>query len=300
MVVKSQIKLIKSLQQKKYRTQHSLFVVEGIKTILELLKSDIDAQNIYTTDASFLKGNEGSVTIISETELKQMSSLKNPNKVLGIFKIPNAREVNKKGLILMGGIQFQQLNELVTKNTMEERVQLEMVTVSETENAQGQIINTQQEQQLVTTITTTRQLLVNQYRSINVPFGIGFNLKQKKSNLKLMTGLDLNIYQRFNGDFVVTRDNYINIEGNSANAERIFKKTTGLNAWATIAYNKTINERLSWVVAPSIQMPLSSMTTPENTHLKLWRFRVQLGFNYILNNYPKKRADRRKRSRHNR
>jgi len=94
MVVKSQIKLIKSLQQKKYRTQHSLFVVEGIKTILELLKSDIDAQNIYTTDASFLKGNEGSVTIISETELKQMSSLKNPNKVLGIFRMPKPKPLD--------------------------------------------------------------------------------------------------------------------------------------------------------------------------------------------------------------
>ena len=94
MVVKSQIKFIKSLQQKKYRTQHSLFVVEGIKTILELLKSDIDAQNIYTTDASFLKGNEGSVTIISETELKQMSSLKNPNKVLGIFRMPKPKPLD--------------------------------------------------------------------------------------------------------------------------------------------------------------------------------------------------------------
>lgn len=91
MVVKSQIKLIKSLQQKKYRSQHSLFVVEGIKTILELLKSDIDAQNIYTTDASFLEGYEGSITIISEKELKQMSSLKNPNKILGVFKMPTPK-----------------------------------------------------------------------------------------------------------------------------------------------------------------------------------------------------------------
>jgi len=94
MVVKSQIKLIKSLQQKKYRTQHSLFVVEGIKTVLELLNSDIDAHEIYTTDASFLGGYKGSITTISEKELKQMSSLKNPNKVFGVFKMPKPKPLN--------------------------------------------------------------------------------------------------------------------------------------------------------------------------------------------------------------
>jgi len=94
MVVKSQIKLIKSLQQKKYRTQHSLFVVEGIKTIHELLKSNIVPQEIYTTDASFLEGYKGSKTIISETELRQMSSLKNPNKILGVFKMPKPKPMD--------------------------------------------------------------------------------------------------------------------------------------------------------------------------------------------------------------
>lgn len=94
MVVKSQIKLIKSLQQKKYRTQHALFVVEGIKTIFELLKSDIVAQDIFATDVSFLGGYKGSITTISEKELKQMSSLKNPNKVIGVFKMPKPKPLD--------------------------------------------------------------------------------------------------------------------------------------------------------------------------------------------------------------
>ncbi|MEP5914687.1 MAG: RNA methyltransferase, partial [Flavobacteriaceae bacterium] len=39
MVTKNQIKLVVSLQQKKYRTKHGLFVVEGKKVVNELLES---------------------------------------------------------------------------------------------------------------------------------------------------------------------------------------------------------------------------------------------------------------------
>ena len=88
MVVKSQIKLIKSLQQKKYRNQHSLFVMEGVKSVHELLKSNIVAHQIYATDISLFPGREKSVELITEKELRQMSNLKSPNKVLGVFQIP--------------------------------------------------------------------------------------------------------------------------------------------------------------------------------------------------------------------
>ena len=88
MVVKNQIKLIKSLQQKKYRTKHSLFVVEGMKTVQELLKSHLTLHILYATDPSLLDQRSKSLQLISERELRQMSSLKNPNKILGVFCIP--------------------------------------------------------------------------------------------------------------------------------------------------------------------------------------------------------------------
>lgn len=94
MVVKNQIKLIKSLQQKKYRTQRSLFVAEGIKTVHELLKSNIVAHEIYCTDTSLLKEYNGSWQLISELELKRMSSLRKPNRVLGVFHIPQPEPID--------------------------------------------------------------------------------------------------------------------------------------------------------------------------------------------------------------
>ncbi len=93
MVVKNQIKLIKSLQQKKYRTRHGLFVVEGVKTVVELLKSEIILHHVYATDGISLDVDQAKFEIVSEKELRQMSSLKNPNGVLGVFEIPESRPI---------------------------------------------------------------------------------------------------------------------------------------------------------------------------------------------------------------
>jgi TrmH family RNA methyltransferase len=94
MVVKSQIKFIKNLQQKKYRTQNKLFVVEGIKTVRELLNSTLRVYKIYTTDSMVLGLNGDFVDVISEGDLRKMSGLSTPNKVLGVFHIPNAEPVD--------------------------------------------------------------------------------------------------------------------------------------------------------------------------------------------------------------
>lgn len=88
MVVKSQIKFIKSLQQKKYRTQNRLFVAEGLKTVRELLRSPLRVYKVYTTDISILGEHGENIALISEAELKKMSGLATPNTVLGVFHIP--------------------------------------------------------------------------------------------------------------------------------------------------------------------------------------------------------------------
>lgn len=95
MVVKSQIKSIKSLQQKKCRIEQGLFVVEGIKTVNELLLSTIKVHQIYTTNLEIFDITlRDSVILVSQNELKQMSGLKNPNKVLGVFYIPKHEQID--------------------------------------------------------------------------------------------------------------------------------------------------------------------------------------------------------------
>jgi TrmH family RNA methyltransferase len=53
MVSKNQIKLITSLQQKKYRIANQMFFAEGIKVIQELLLSNFELVHLYTTQNDF-------------------------------------------------------------------------------------------------------------------------------------------------------------------------------------------------------------------------------------------------------
>ncbi|WP_417213210.1 TrmH family RNA methyltransferase [Bizionia sp.] len=98
MLSKNQIKLITSLKQKKYRQQHGLFVAEGIKTIAELLNSNLELHHVYTVSTCNL--NADLETLISETDLKKISFLKTPNQALAIFKIPQVERLPKSGFIL--------------------------------------------------------------------------------------------------------------------------------------------------------------------------------------------------------
>ena len=99
MVSKSQIKLITSLEQKKNRALHGLFTVEGIKGISELLNSHFELEKLYTTNQEFT-ASESKTEIISENDLKKISNLKTPQVALAIFRIPENKPPEIKGLCL--------------------------------------------------------------------------------------------------------------------------------------------------------------------------------------------------------
>ena len=100
MVSKNQIKLITSLQQKKFRSLHQLFVSEGVKVISELLQSKLELEHLYLTETLFEEVNTEKKTIISESDLKKISALNTPNNCLAIFKIPKEKPFLEKGLIV--------------------------------------------------------------------------------------------------------------------------------------------------------------------------------------------------------
>lgn len=95
---KNHIKLITSLSLKKYRQKHKLFVVEGVKVVQEFLNSSYELEIVFSTDTDFSSTNK--FIEVTDQELKKISSLKKPNKVLAIFKIPNQINPITDGLIL--------------------------------------------------------------------------------------------------------------------------------------------------------------------------------------------------------
>lgn len=100
MVSKNQIKLITSLQQKKYRKQEQLFFVEGVKGVQELLDSNFELYELFTTKSDFQAIEKSKIYSISDAELKKISALTTPNSCLAVFKIPKPIPFEQNGLIL--------------------------------------------------------------------------------------------------------------------------------------------------------------------------------------------------------
>ena len=99
-ISKNQLKIITSLSQKKYREKHGLFIAEGVKVVKELLQSSLEVFQLFAVDDYEITNHEDLVTRISEVDLNKISKLKSPNKVLGLFKIPDEQQAQQKGLIL--------------------------------------------------------------------------------------------------------------------------------------------------------------------------------------------------------
>ena len=106
--------MARSLQQKKFRDELGLFVAEGEKCVSELLKSFDPELLIVSTDKSEfssppLRRGAGVSSILSAspTEIEQMSSLRTPQGVIGVFhKRPSQLSiVNSQLLIALDGIQ---------------------------------------------------------------------------------------------------------------------------------------------------------------------------------------------------
>ena len=100
MVSKNQIKLISSLQQKKQRIAHQLFIAEGIKGVQELLDASFELEHLYTNQNDFETVANSLKTLVSEADLKKISALATPNTCLAVFKIPKEKKIIASGLIV--------------------------------------------------------------------------------------------------------------------------------------------------------------------------------------------------------
>jgi TrmH family RNA methyltransferase len=105
MVSKNTLKIIKSLAAKKGRETHKQFVVEGYKSVCELLETNLELVTILMCRG--LTAVPGvNCEVISSKEMQQASSLKTAPGYLAVFKIPQAAVLPQDGRILvLDGIQ---------------------------------------------------------------------------------------------------------------------------------------------------------------------------------------------------
>ena len=92
MLSKQRQKYIQSLQIKKYRQENQSFLVEGAKSVIELLESDFEIEQIFCT-SKFRNENEkklkkiSEIVEISQSELEKLGSLKSNDAALAIVKM---------------------------------------------------------------------------------------------------------------------------------------------------------------------------------------------------------------------
>lgn len=93
MIGKGKISSITRLHQKKFRDESGLFIVEGIKSVGDLLRSSFEVEEVLAS-ADWIR-NHGSelspaivVTEVSPAEMERLSAWKNPQPVMAVAKIP--------------------------------------------------------------------------------------------------------------------------------------------------------------------------------------------------------------------
>jgi len=89
MITNAQIKLIRSLREKKYREQEKLFIVEGEKMVSEALNSSFDVVEVFRQQD------------IGSAAMERISLQSSSSPVLALVRIPEPEELpSPKGLCL--------------------------------------------------------------------------------------------------------------------------------------------------------------------------------------------------------
>jgi RNA methyltransferase, TrmH family len=104
MITKNQIKYIRGLSLKKNRMKNQCFIVEGEKSLYELLDSSFEVVELFALKDWINENKEvpKKVQTVSFKELERISNLKSPNKVLAVVKMKKQEVIRQKlGVILV-------------------------------------------------------------------------------------------------------------------------------------------------------------------------------------------------------
>jgi len=110
MLSKNEVKYIQSLCHKKQRNETGLFIVEGVKLVDELLKSNFKVVKLYAL-SSWLQQNVQYQSITTEVEpfeLEKISTFQTPQQVIAIVQQANTNAISSEwsGITLcLDGIQ---------------------------------------------------------------------------------------------------------------------------------------------------------------------------------------------------
>ncbi len=221
----------------------------------------------------------------SRVQKSYLNKRKSSETQLEAFSVGlNLRARNKKSdWIYIAGLTYMQFNERFDHFYVEENTEKRIGLVALIEDETGQIIDTESGLKDVKITETLKMRLFNQYRFLNIPFGVGKEWTNKNSNYRFFGGINYNLYFKFSGTIFGPDLKPVALSSKIQYLE-VFKEKTGIGVWLSAEYGRAINDRLQWSAASRIQIPLSAVSQPDYG-LKQYFYPVSLdlGIIYLLN-----------------
>ena len=93
MISKNKISELKKLSQKKFREERGAFVVEGTKSVCDLLASSLPVEELFATEA-WTEAHRAELshvpfTVVTPAELERITALSTPQAVLAVVRTPH-------------------------------------------------------------------------------------------------------------------------------------------------------------------------------------------------------------------
>jgi TrmH family RNA methyltransferase len=104
-ITNAQIKQVRFLQQKKYRQKYNQFIVEGLKSVDEFLKSSLPCVGVFGNE-EVLQGFASEVErekcfYVNNKQLEQLTGFKSAQQVIAIFEKPHLGAVDVEANVIL-------------------------------------------------------------------------------------------------------------------------------------------------------------------------------------------------------
>ncbi len=105
----SLIKLVRSLEMKKYRDEHRLFVIEGDKFVRDALAANFHAEYLLVSETyTFEHAIDFETISLTDALFATISKTKTPQGIMGVFRIPQvtfSEVMDKNRILYLNGVQ---------------------------------------------------------------------------------------------------------------------------------------------------------------------------------------------------
>ncbi|MEM9916922.1 MAG: hypothetical protein AAF990_02430 [Bacteroidota bacterium] len=226
-------------------------------------KIEVRRNRWWSSVEGFAGPNFGLRILNSDREPGIASLRKNAERVIPGFSIgSNFQLTNSNGLILYGGVEFQQVNEKLEFSSSREEAITSNGVIGVIVNNQGQVIEQVNGPVSTTQIVNRRKEHYNNYRMLHLSAGIGKRFKGiKLFDLEWTAGVDWNLISTYKGQVQNGRENFLRLGNSSLVSDLFYQRQTGFGIRSGLAFNRFVGDKTSLFIRPDVRIPLKTMTS---------------------------------------